>query len=597
MSATQASDWTISAYTLTSGSASSSPSVRISHPNELGTSVDKGAVVEHARFARSTRRYVSRDMHIAANRPACFPPFAPIIRLTMNEQLREQSRQKICFRRDEPTAYEFPSLHTPASPALGEELTFYLECATNAVSHANQLYGAAVASDIDLGFSRAFHIGEVVLAELPHVVDAVCESQTPLGREQTLSLVISYKHTVPKSGRILNICPGDWGPVLNTIKAVCQKAGCTWIRLWTDQILSSRKPTGALRWVSSGILPYMVYPVLFVWRKPNADQRPHTILREDLRRMWISIEHLSASLGQGIIHCGDALHEDELPLEWPTTFISIETPSRTPLVTWMIGHGMPIHLVVRKVCGAIMCGLVRNKQLSWVEDAHDIIDWACAISSAVSNNDISHSYDCEDCKRPAGYTSAHRLSGILSSSIVIDLTGGYQGTLKESHPRLDVPALKLSMHGNSWDGFREWVPESAVWGQEVDQIQSTRKKFLRLTDGLITSPGGVRAIAVLQFKMAAKEGVNVYNAACMLVGLETSQSSRYVGKVEWTKRFWPVDPLRMYFCFTRLLHNNSDGEALLELADNVGASSGLDYRDIAYARDVETVMMHRIRWR
>lgn len=597
MSVTQISDWTLSTYVLSSGSKPSPLSIHICHPNELGTNLDKGSAAERARLARSRHRYVSHDMYIAANRPACLPPFAPIIRLTMNKQLRERSRQKTCFRRDEPDVSVLPPLRAPPPPGPGKEVSFYLECAANAANHAEQLYGAAVASDIDLGFSRAFRIDEDAFSELPRVVDAVCEGEVSLEREQALSIVISYRHTVQKSGRILNIRPDDWGPVLDTIKVVCQRAGYSWIRLWTDQILSYRKPAGALRWVSSGILPYMIHPVLFIWRKANAEQRPHILVREDLRRMWISIEHLCASLGQGIIHCGDALGEDELPLEWPTTYISIQSPSRTSPVTWMIGHALPIHLVIRKVCGAIMCGLVRNKQLSWVEDAQDIIDWACSIVSTVSKNDISHSYECEDCKRPSGYTSGHRFSAILSSSVIIDPLGGrIQSTIQENHPRLDVPALKLSLHGRSWDGFREWIPESAIWGNELDQIQSTRKRFLRLTDGLVTSPGGVRAIAILQFRTADGAGEKGYIAAHMLVGLETSRESRYVGKVEWTKRFWPVNPLRMYLCYMRLLRDNGDDEALRELGDIVGASSGLDYRDIARARDVESVVMDRVHW-
>lgn len=515
----------------------------------------------------------------------------------MDKRLREQSRQKLCFRRDDPTTFALPQLIVPDASLYGNDLTFHLGCAADASNYAKQLYGSSIASDIDLGFSRAFQIDEDALADLPYVADAVREPQLPPGGQQPLSLVISYRHTVPKGGRILNIHPEHWGHVLGTIKVVCQQAGRSCVRLWTDQILSSRKPAGPLRWVSCGILPYTIYPVLFVWREPTSQQSNHILLREDLRRMWISIEHLAASLGQGIIHCGDALTEDQLPLEWPTTYFSVGSQSYPSLATWMVGKGMLIHSVVRKVCGAIMCGLVRNKQLSWVDDAQDIIDWACAIVSTTTDKDLGHSYECEDCKWPTGYTSGHRLGALLSSSLVVDFAECSQGISSKSYPRLDIPALELSINGKGWDGFREWIPESALWGYEFDQIQHTCKKVTRLTNGLVTSPGGVRAIAILQFKMAAKDADNIYNVANMLVGLETLPNSRHVGKVEWTKRFWPVNPLRMCLCFTRLLHDNGDTQGLLELAAIIGASSGLDYKDIAHAREVETITMDRVKWR
>lgn len=551
----------------------------VDHPNNLGTSIETGEEAEKARLTRSRAHFISEDMHVAALRKRGMR--LSLFQCMDNTSFLQRCRDKKCFRRD---AIDVAPAPPPSrNPEPSDSIRFFVQSSAIAVKIAADIYGKMTMADIELGFTCLFAATDHI-PDLPCVADVSFASPRPPD-VSVLSLVVSYRHSTPKNGRILNIEPERWSHLLETIAMLCRTAECSHFRIWTDQMLSSRKPEGSLRWVSSGILPYTMHPVLYV---------PDTVsaISADLQRMWISIEHLVASLGQGIIHAGPPLPRADLPLEWLTLYTELE--SEGIHATWMAGLNLPPHSVVRRLCGAIMCGLVRQKQLSWASDAHEIVDWATLISSSLLFRDIGHTFDCADCRTPEGFTSGNRLMCITSSALRFD-SASADDDISESHPRLDVPLVRFNLEGRSWDGFREWAPESCLWGADVDDLRSTRQHFLRRTKCIALSDGTDRAVAVLQY-CDEIENSSLLNVAHLLVGLVDCRRNGRVGKAMWSKRFWAVHPHRMWENFNRLYGDSGDEDALVDMADIIGASSGLDYRNIAEATDIFNVNLRRVKW-
>lgn len=575
--------WPVSTYSLVQ-TARAAAAIHIDHPNAMGTTAENGLPVEQARLSRFRSTYISRELHDAAvGRSRGLS--AALFRRSAGPDFLARCTAKTCFRRED-LNIDPPASRTPVAIDNGAEHAVQLSEQTFA--NATETYGAPLMADVQLGFSRPFSLQELRTSSvLPFVDDSLPPEDSPSHSdpESVLSLVVSYRHTTAKDGHLLNIPPNEWPAVCATAAAVAEEASRNSVRFWTDQILSRRKPSAALRWVSSGVLPYAIYPVLFV-------QQRDTDLFADLDRMWISVEHLMASFGHGLIHSGPPREEDEIPHEWPTTYIRLA--DNVSPTTWAFGMGGGLQTSVRKLCAAIMCGLTRNKAMSWASDAQDLLDWASTITSALLFRDIGHTFDCSDCQEPLGYTSGQRLMTLLSSGVAV-VPGHPDVLFNGMHPRLDVPAVKFSYCGRGWDGFREWVPESCLWGIAADENKATRAVVADRTRAIVTSRGGSRAIAVLQFCMEASTSGALITAH-MLVGLTEMRRDGRVAQVVWTKRFWPVDPLRMWTAFQAVWDGGQGARELQDFGTLVGASSMIDYTDIIECTKVIVLGMKQARW-
>lgn len=94
------------------------------------------------------------------------------------------------------------SRETP-SAEFGNEVPALVERSRAALGAATECYGADVMTDMHLGFPRPFAVEDEVV-DLPLVAD-VAGSVVQGEVHDTLSLVISYRHTTRKEGFILNV--------------------------------------------------------------------------------------------------------------------------------------------------------------------------------------------------------------------------------------------------------------------------------------------------------------------------------------------------------------------------------------------------------
>lgn len=508
-------DWSFSTCQMLSPVSPEVMNVDIQHPNWLGTSEKTSGRHENDRLLRLCSRYIFRDLATReqkSRRVRIFQKNAPAT-------LLKECQEKTCFERDEILTGPNPGLEEEIQKALKEPvhkvtMSSMVERSYRQLNQAfsSETSDAIVVRDIFLGFSRNFSISELHFT-LPTVDNAVSDSSSStdvqVNDANVLRIVISYRDTTAKNGYILNIETTFWPSVLATIAHLCSTTGHSHFALWTDQILSRRKPSAAMRWVSSGVLPYMMFPVVYVMRSVKQ-------LKLDLKRMWISVEHLAAALCHGIIHCGPPLESEQLPFEWSIVSDTDQSSDDGTQLTWMFGMGCQLKAAVTKLASVIMCGMVRNKAMSWMSDAQDLIDWACSVSSTSLRSGFLHTFTCEECMYPRGYNHTHRYAAIINSCarIVTHLPVDSKGRdvdvdnllVNSAHPRFDVPALIFNYLGRKWDGTREWVAESCLWGSgEDDTLWVKKKDVMRKMKVLVPlnekrkGPGQGRSVAVIQF--------------------------------------------------------------------------------------------------
>lgn len=395
-------------------------------------------------------------------------------------------------------------------------------------------------------------------------------------------------------------------------------------------MLAIRPPSGTMRWTSAAVLPYTLYPVLYVLPDENAPSPA-----ADLSRMWIAIEHLAAAFGHGLIHTGNVLPDRRLPKEWPTSYVSIvrrsesspaaarkrrslrrdlfapgavtdtddtdlENQDRKHVVaTWVMASRLDMPQVVRKLVGVLMSGFVRNKSVRFAHDGQAVVEWASVIASSVTYGDIAHTYTCDDCRKSLGFSADVRILTLLGSALTIVPLSGNVCTDNQTHPKINVPAVRVAINSRSWDGVREWLPECCLWGAEEDERNDTWRSVLSHTKAIVVSDGvgpNSRSLAILQLTLADTSEGNRLLVAYMLVGVNCYGKSRYVGMVDWSKRFWPTDPLRMWNLYEALHDNTDDHDSLLSLAFIIAASTGIDYTDIANAQEVSKINLRRVKW-
>ena len=225
------SQWTVSTYRLTSQGARAL--VHIDHPNGMGIDESNGLPAEKDRFMRFRSRYISQDLHDAAIGQTT-GVVARFFRRSADPDFLERCRQKTCYRKD-----EF-SISSPISAGINvdiDSVSNAVERACSVLTHATNTYGPDVIADMELGFSKPFPMQQLRDSKesLPLVSDAVLSDQNAFPvQEQVLSVVVSYRHTTPKLGHILNIDPTEWQQIADAAAKLCEAAGRQAVRFWTD---------------------------------------------------------------------------------------------------------------------------------------------------------------------------------------------------------------------------------------------------------------------------------------------------------------------------------------------------------------------------
>lgn len=511
------------------------------------------------------------------------------------------------------------------------------------------------------------------------------------------SFVVSYTSALQRTDRILHVRDDQWSAIIAAVRGVCAAAGVPMFRLWTNRMFSRRQPPGNMRWMTAALLPFVTFPTLFVPASPLS-----RISNELNNGVWLGIQHLAASFGRGLIHCGNQLPV-ELPLEWPRALHVIRERNQTinnsnsiennpidgndnqdatskteigsaensnhqqqlqqqqqqqhlaKVGAWLESTNLEVIEVVRRLCGLIMCGFMRNKNLTPADthDAQAVIEWASVITSTVTYGDIGHTYTCEDCRKSMGFSTDIRILTLLSSCTLlvdddmsgrsgdIQLSSSYARSSSSSEvvndnvwfPRVDVPFVKLMVNGHSWDGLREWVPEACLWGAMEDDRLDTWTSVMDHTNTLILRDDAQAGMSygVCQLSIRDCDYDDRYLVAYLLIhvmhdsgrSISNHHNVHYPspkrptadltdGVVKWSKRFWPMCPSEMFKRFNRLhqqtvkakssaklqidLQYGVDVQALLDLARIIEQATGISHIDLSKARHVTVLDLKKVKW-
>lgn len=436
-------------------------------------------------------------------------------------------------------------------------------------------------SDVELGFTRPIGRHETFVP-IPCVKQLLATNvdHPAYAEEDVLSFAVSYRHDAAPGDRVINGSTEQWRTLLTVARAVCDRLDKPAFRLWTDQMLSARTPSGTLRWTAAALLPYTVHPTIYVAGAAGFEA--------DQRRLWLSLERLAASFGHGVLHADGsaALH---LGREVAVT--------ASKNVAWSSGLGLDMPLVVRKVCGAVMCGFARDKVVRFPHDGQAILEFAAVLSSSVTFGDIGHAIRCRDCTTLLGFSDDLRVLTLLSSCTTVDKKPFCAALAR--HPPMRVPALRLCMAGRTWDGFREWTAETAVWGAVEDSDSAVARALVSSTKGLQFAHRGAGighfGTCVLQLCVADCGNERVL-VGFMAVRVALFGRSRYAGVVEWCQRIWPGEMGRMWQDFESLYRDVDDRDAVMSMASMVSSCSDVQFSDICAASEVSRVNLRKVRW-
>jgi hypothetical protein len=527
--------------------------VKVIHPNDHESpDGDGGKAKEQMRLERKQSTYIYKEMHDAITRekPTGFKGY--LFRRNCPKRLARLCVEKRCFRREHALEIEVAS-EEPAKIFCPTDVDGELGAMFTDLSSRNlERLGPNLSEDILAGCSCPFPSQAVFTPDRDLRVTAASRKMQSMDQTSTITFAVSYRHKTAKNGLICNLEVPDLLDLMNEAAVLSKMMGFSAFRLWTDQILSSRKPDGHLKWVSSGVFPYSIFPVLYYGAEDGL---------EDSGRLWLSIEHIAASTGAGLIPIGRRGASYPILSDWTGTYVR-DTSRRFRVYS---GLTLNIFACMRKISAVIMLGLTRTKALSWPADRQDLLDWADVVTAGATYRDLEHTLSCEDCLKAVGYTAGHRMSALLSSCQVVAVDSAEYSTNSNSQ-RLSVPSLSLAMDGRCWDGFREWVPEAALWGCQQERDVEMRAMLKENTKVRLWRGLAARGVAICYFTWELPRG---HVGACfMAVGLDSLRPGKpHHGHVIWTKRFWSVQPLRILQLLENASSNNTAAKEKAECAD------------------------------
>ena len=307
------------------------------------------------------------------------------------------------------------------------------------------------------------------------------------------SFCVSYRHVSGgRSARPSNL-PGatmngaQWQRLRDSLMSFAKVYNSSKFVLWIDQILhcSSSMDVNA-NWVTKGVLPYMLLPVLYVGGPDEGADEEHQW------RLWVAVERACALTNAGIHMHGHS--QDEC--------------SR-------IGASLSLGQALKWLSGRIIGGTFNGCALSWAEDYLSFRDLSVQIVKAEDGISAVESF-LNSPDKVKGIQISVMDAFIFSSDSQNMSFGGvgheYHGTYLAS--RLTRGTEK----DGSWHGLREWVQYTWIDGTLKDASNDEFQQIVELSRwsifrdlnskngrfglGLVSAEGEVGAMGVVHLEEA-----------------------------------------------------------------------------------------------
>lgn len=297
------------------------------------------------------------------------------------------------------------------------------------------LFGNEIMEELDKGFSLAVDCtnAEAIFKALTSPYRGIeNEIQATVTEKTHLRVVLSYRHEHPDKRKQLGWLPRQrisedaYRRISARIVRYARSRGAETVAVWTDQHFAGANASDS--WGNSCLLPYAVYPVVFL---EDGDRNEN--------RLWICAEHQLALSGEGIFS-----EVNELSGVWRKTTNGAVAGKLLPLC--------------RGLAEATCCLLpnITTKETYHAHDRDDIISWTRAIAFLGYSRDIWKVYKSMPVKE---------IASELAASVLIQ---GFSPTWIVNHtaPRWkDGAVLRTSnwservvMHNRKgWHGLWDWI--------------------------------------------------------------------------------------------------------------------------------------------
>lgn len=214
------------------------------------------------------------------------------------------------------------------------------------------LLGPFTLTDVDCNDAEFFNIYKAKLA-----ARVACETQSTVNDEDLL-VCLSYMHTHPAvEGQGVaateKLCAEDSSRLKILIREYLIQYSGTRLFLWVDQACKGSRAESAFDWLSEGLMPYAVLPVLKVSGRSG--------LTDVVNRLWLKVE-LTLGMNGGGVWWSDA----------DGAISKVHNAS---------AHVVNPDSAVSAVCRTVLAGYTQDLQSFWKDDFRRLQIWCVRILS------------------------------------------------------------------------------------------------------------------------------------------------------------------------------------------------------------------------
>ncbi|KAI0560625.1 hypothetical protein FGB62_107g123 [Gracilaria domingensis] len=266
----------------------------------------------------------------------------------------------------------------------------------------------------------------------------------------TLTLAVSYSHTVEHSGTLLKANQFQISQLEDILSAIRENPplGTKYVRIWTDgahsKTMAASKGKDRPKWIFHGLLPYAVFPVAWLSSGDETDKAS----------MWCSCEQL---LGDRALGCLFSLKGGRIPPFGKLIYCGSNI-DRTKVVK-TVGDSLSINRNLTKLAAAIHFGVLDESVTYHIADAQELI----RLAYYMTRNGLSsmvHAVNCRECLHATSRESLGFMTAINACCDLYDESAENVlqlclGPTRISYP---YPIVRARKGYIDWHGFRELVP-------------------------------------------------------------------------------------------------------------------------------------------
>lgn len=428
-----------------------------------------------------------------------------------------------------PSTIQWLRKHTPEE-VTWENMTsmsvLYYFMASYALSEAIGAVGEGLTNSVPIesAFYDNFH--------LPDDSDYNIFKEATAGNEQadeggvdtsmkTLTLAVSYAHKNFNTEGLLKANQYQIAQLEAILCAIRKNppANTEYIRLWTDnshakQLARSKKKEHS-KWIFHGLLPYAVFPVIWLSSGDETDKIS----------MWCICEQILADGALGCLFSIEQPHKPCFPLIGKQIY-SNQLPAKAIKT---VGDGLSINRSLSKLAAAIHSGVLDDTATYHIADAQELIRLSYYMTR-FGDVSMAHAVNCEKCLH-ATFREHHGFITALHECCDLYREDGdkhLQLRVNRTRTPFSYPRVRARRGYVDWHGVREFAPGAGRFAKFLPPVfvQKFKKNIHIVTvdhDGLPSSEYCVLVSAYpcsdgpIRYMVLLVHGRNLFSSDCSVL--------------------------------------------------------------------------------